>query len=175
MSKQMTAVVQSATDETLPMIVEWLVQPEITKWLDFGPGRSVTTAALKLGIARGTERIFTFSASDSENPIGVVGLSQIDPRFRTAMLWYALGDHRMGGRGLTTQAVEAVLEIAFDQLELDAINAWTVVENRPSERILQKTGFQLIGRQRRCHYIGDQPHDRLLFDRLSSRFDRSNV
>jgi len=153
------------------MIVEWLTQPDVSKWLDFGPGRSVTTMGLKYGISRGTERFFTYSAGHGEEPIGVVGLSQVNQHFRTAMLWYALGDRRMGGRGLTTEAVGAVLDIAFDQLELDAINAWAIEANRPSTRILEKTGFQLIGRQRRCHYIGDQPHDRLLFDRVANRFD----
>lgn len=171
----MTAIVQPATDESLPTIVEWLVRPETAKWLDFGPGPPVTTMALKLAMARGAGRIFTFSGGEGRAPVGVVGLSQIDTRFRTAMLWYALGEPQMRSRGLTTQAVEAVLGIAFDQMELDAINAWTVEENQPSERVLQKTGFQLIGRQRRCHYIGDQPHDRLLFDCLSSRCGGSNV
>ena len=163
--------VKPVADRDLPTVVEWLTRPATAQWLDFGAGRSVSATALKYGMARGMEKIFTFSAEGEEAPAGVVGLSQIHPRFRTAMLWYALGAPDMGGRGMTTRAVEAVLEIAFDQLELDAINAWTVADNRASERILQKTGFRLIGRQRRCHYIDDQPHDRLLFDRLSDRLD----
>jgi RimJ/RimL family protein N-acetyltransferase len=83
----------------------------------------------------------------------------------------ALGDQRLSGRGPTTQAVPAVLEIASGEVGLDAINAWTVVESRPSARSLETAGYRLIGRQRRCHYIDDRPRDRLLFDRLSSRFD----
>lgn len=165
----MTVIVRPATDEDLAAIAAWLGEPEIAKWLDFGPGRSISATALKYAMARGTERYYTFSPDDRGEPAGVVGLSQIHPRFRTAMLWYALGDQRMGGRGLTTRAVETVVEIAFAHLELGAINAWTVAGNRPSERILQKTGFQLIGRQRRCHYIAGEPHDRLLFDLLSSQ------
>lgn len=171
----MMSMVKPATDESLPTISGWLAQRDIAKWLDFGPGGRVTTAGLKIGIARSTERIFTFSPGGAGEPAGVVGLSQINRRFRTAMLWYALGNQCMGGQGLTTQAVEAVLRIAFDHLELDAINAWTVADNRPSLRVLQKTGFQLIGRQRRCHYVDSQPKDRLLFDRLSSRLEESYV
>lgn len=169
----MTVTVQPANGDDLLMIAEWLVRPETAKWLDFGIGRAITATALKLGIARGMEKIFTYSGED-EMPIGVVGLSKIDPRFRTAMLWYALGKPAMSGRGLTTQAVDSVLKIAFGQLELGAINAWTVVENRPSAQILENNGFRLIGRQRRCHYIDDRPCDRLLFDRLSNRVDRAD-
>lgn len=128
----------------------------------------------QLGIARGTERIFTFSPEEEDVPAGVVGLSQIHPEFRTAMLWYALGDPDLGGRGLTTQAVLAVLEIAFGELELEAINAWAVAENQPSARILEKAGFRLIGRQRRCHQIDGRPSDRLLFDRLRNEFDKAD-
>jgi len=68
----MTVNVQLATDEALPMIVEWLNQPDVSKWLDFGPGRSVTTMGLKYGMSRGTERFFTFSAEDGGEPVGVV-------------------------------------------------------------------------------------------------------
>ena len=164
-------MVRPATDDILPTIVDWLARPEIARWLDFGSGQAVTAAALKLGMARGGEQLFTFADEGAETPVGVVGLSQIHRSFRTAMLWYALGEPQMAGRGLTTRAVEAVLEIAFGRLELDAINAWTVVENRPSARILEKTGFRLIGRQRRCHHIDGRAHDRLLFDRLSSQFE----
>ena len=170
----MTVRLRPSADDDLPKIVDWLEEPKTAKWLDFGAGQVVSAAALKLGIARGTERIFLFSPHGEEAPAGVVGLSRIHPQFHTAMLWYALGNPRLRGRGLTTQAVSAVLEIAFGDLELGAINAWAVAENRPSARILQKAGFRLIGRQRRCHYIDDRPCDRLLFDRLSNRFDESD-
>ncbi len=170
----MNTLVQPATDDDLPVIVDWLRRPEIAPWLDFGGGQPVTAAGLKLGRARGVEKLFTFSSDDEGAPLGVVGLSQVHRAFRTAMLWYALGATDRGGRGLTTQAVASVLEIAFDRLELDAVNAWAVETNRPSVRVLEKTGFQLIGRQRRCHRIGDQTHDRLLFDRISNRFGGSD-
>lgn len=166
--------VQPAADDDLPTIVAWLEKPEIAKWLDFGAGQAATAAALKLGIARGTEKVFTFSPEEAKSPVGVVGLSQIHPTFRTAMLWYALGDPELGGRGLTSRAVLAILDIAFGDLTLEAINAWAVAENRPSVRILEKAGFRLIGRQRRCHRIDDRPCDRLLFDCVSNRFDKAN-
>lgn len=161
--------VRPTTDEDLATIVTWLADPQISKWLDFGLARMPDVWALKYAIARGRERLFVFSAD--ERAVGAVGLSQIHPQFRTATLWYALGDRHYGGRGLTTAAVAKVIARGFRELGLEAINAWTVVGNAPSRKILEKNGFQLIGRQRRCHYLEGEPRDRLLFDLLKPSSD----
>lgn len=159
--------VRPSRDNDLGTIVDWLRDPEIARWLDFGPGRTPDALAWKYGMTRGRERLFVFSAED-ERPVGVIGFSQVHPRFRIAMLWYVLGDRRYGGRGLTTCAVAKVIAIGFRDLGLKAINAWTVADNVASRRILEKNGFRLIGRQRQCHYIDGEPRDRLLFDIVSS-------
>jgi RimJ/RimL family protein N-acetyltransferase len=160
--------VRSATDEDLRLVAAWLVEPEVAMWLDFGAGRSMDVRALKYTMARGTDCLFTYSVENT--PIGVVGLCNIHARFRTAMLWYALGERRFGRRGLTTRAVADVLGKGFQELGLAAINAWTVVGNEASVRILEKNGFRLIGRQRQCHHIDGEPRDRLLFDLLECEF-----
>jgi RimJ/RimL family protein N-acetyltransferase len=97
-------------------------------------------------------------------PVGVVGLSDIHPRFRTALLWYALGQPRFAGRGLTGRAAAEVVRLGFHELELAAIQAWAVEGNEASLRILERIGFRAVGRQRRCHLIDGQLRDRLLFD-----------
>jgi RimJ/RimL family protein N-acetyltransferase len=161
--------IRSATTNDLGLVATWLGEPTIAKWLDFGPGRASPSAvALKFAIARGTDVLFTFSPDRQDPPIGIVGLTNVHERFRTAMLWYALGDPRYSRQGLTTCAATAVLRIAFDDLKLEAINAWTVAQNHASLKILRKIGFSLIGRQRSCHSVDGSLCDRLLFDILAS-------
>ena len=161
--------IQPATTADLEVAARWLAEPTIAKWLDFGPGRDSPSAlALKVAVTRGTDVLFAFAPDRQTAPIGVVGLGNIHRRFRTGMLWYALGDAGYSRRGLTTRAAAAVLRIAFEDLKLEAVNAWTVADNHASLRILQKTGFSLIGRQRRCHCVDGSRSDRLLFDILSS-------
>jgi [ribosomal protein S5]-alanine N-acetyltransferase len=162
----MTVLVRSATDSDLQLIAGWLVEPRISQWLDFGTGRPVAAMALKYAIAQGTKRLYTFSPAgdEEEAAIGVVGLSNIHPTFRTAELWYALGDARFAGRGLTSEAAAEVVRIGFDELELRTIHAWAVAGNGASARILEKIGFRRSGRQRQCHGIKGRLRDRLLFD-----------
>jgi RimJ/RimL family protein N-acetyltransferase len=163
---------RTAADRDLEMIAGWLAEPRVSKWLDFGTDRPLTALALKYAISQGSMRLFTYAPADAEEdaPIGVVGLSSIHPTFRTALLWYALGEPRFAGRGLTGRAAAEVVRIGFHELELRAINAWVVAGNEPSVRILETIGFRRIGRQRRCHLVEGRRRDRLLFDIVASEF-----
>jgi RimJ/RimL family protein N-acetyltransferase len=164
--------IRTAADRDLETIAGWLASPRIAGWLDFGTERPLTAVALKYAIAQGSMRLFTYAPADADAPIGVVGLSSIHARFRTALLWYALGEPRFAGRGLTGRAAAEVVRIGFQELELRAINAWVVDGNEASVRILEKIGFARIGRQRQCHRIEGRRRDRLLFDIVSSEFER---
>jgi RimJ/RimL family protein N-acetyltransferase len=166
--------IRTAANRDLETIAGWLALPRIARWLDFGSDRPLTPVALKYAIAQGSMRLFTYAPADAEGdaPIGVVGLSSIHPRFRTALLWYALGEPGFAGQGLTGRAAAEVVRIGFHELDLRAINAWVVDGNEASVRILENIGFQRIGRQRQCHRIEGRRRDRLLFDIVSSEFAR---
>ena len=166
--------IRTAADRDLETIAGWLALPRVAKWLDFSTERPLTAVALKYAIAQGSQRLYTYTPADAEGdaPIGVVGLSSIHPRFRTALLWYALGEQRFAGRGLTGRAAAEVVRIGFEELDLRAINAWVVDGNEPSVRILERIGFRRIGRQRQCHHIDGQRRDRLLFDIVPSDLAR---
>ena len=73
-------------------------------------------------------------------------------------------------RGLATRAVNELLTEAFGA-GLRAIAAWAVDSNTPSIRVLERNGFRLIGRQRRCHVVDGQARDRLLFDLLAAEHE----
>ena len=149
----------------------WLQDPRVYPWLDFGEaGQIPSFAALRLMLHRNTHRIFLFAETPLQPPIGIVALSGLHPTFRTANLWYVLGEANQAGRGLTTRAVSRLLEKAFQEWGLEAIQAWTVEGNQASIRVLERNHFRFAGRLRRCHWIGGIPRDRLLFDLLREEY-----
>ncbi len=151
------------------LVLHWLAQKENYQWLDFGNGmQSVNSAALKLMIAKRSNVIRLFTADAGDVPIGMVSLADVSSTFKTAMIWYVLGDKTYTGQGYTTRSVRRLLHIGFTELGLEAVNAWTVEANIPSARILERNGFRLIGRMRNCHEIDGQRLDRLLFDLLAT-------
>jgi len=157
----------------LPLVAGWLAAPDNAQWLDFGGGvQTLTPAALGVMNQRDLHQLRLYTDSDGGPPIGIVALSHVSRAFGTAMLWYVLGDKAHGGRGVTTRAVSELLGMAFAELGLVAVNAWTVEHNVPSQRVLERNGFRLIGRQRACHVIDGRRCDRLLFDLVAGQHER---
>ena len=155
------------TDQEL--IVEWLAQRDNYQWLDFGSGnQSMTPVLFQLMLRRESNIYRVFTSAVSDVPIGLVALSDVSRNFRTAMLWYVLGEKRFAGQGYTTRAVARMLALAFGELQLWAVNAWAVSANLASIRVLERNNFRLIGRQRQCHCLHGETFDRLLFDLLAS-------
>ena len=153
--------------ELIELVAGWLGKPDNYKWLDFGNGvQTLTPITLKIMTQRDIQVLRVYTANDRDLPIGVVGLTNLDRKFKTASLWAVLGNRRYGG--CTTPAVSKMLTFGFTELGLWAINAWTVETNIPAQRVLERLHFKYIGRQRQCHYVDGRPLDRLLFDLLAT-------
>jgi RimJ/RimL family protein N-acetyltransferase len=155
--------------EGIALAAAWLGRQENWQWLDFGAaGQALSAPVLAVMNARPLHRLRLFCPDTDSPPIGIVGLSEIHESFGTANLWYVLGDKAYGGHGHTTRAVALMVREGFDVVGLHAVTAWAVDVNVPSIRVLERTGFRRIGRQRECHVLDGRRHDRLLFDRLGS-------
>lgn len=146
----------------------WLSQKDNYQWLDFGDGRQLVSPEwLKIGMQRGRHVLRVFTSDVDDAPVGVVGLSSVNPYFKTATLWVVLGDKSYAGRGYASRAVSRMLTLGFSELGLRSINTW-IVEHNPSIRVAERVRFRPMGRQRQCHQIDGRPYDRLWFDLLAS-------
>lgn len=86
--------------------------------------------------------------------------------FLSCHMGYWVGiDH--AGRGLATEATQAAVAAAFGELGLHRIQAGTLVHNVASQRVLEKTGFELIGLAPRYLRIAGAWRDHLLFQRIN--------
>lgn len=76
--------------------------------------------------------------------LGWCTLNSWNPDFRSASLGYCLGKPAWG-RGLATEAADALLGWAFDALDLNRVQAEADTRNLASGRVLEKLGFKLEG------------------------------
>jgi ribosomal-protein-alanine N-acetyltransferase len=76
-------------------------------------------------------------------------------------------DGARNGRGLATGAVGEILAFAFEDLALHRVEAATLVDNVPSQRVLEKNGFERYGYAKRYLLIGGEWRDHVLFERIS--------
>lgn len=156
------------TPDLIRLVAGWLVPKENSQWLDFGDGRRLPSPEwLTIAMQRGTYVLRIFTSDVDDAPIGVVGLGNVNPNFKTAYIWVVLGDKSYARHGYATRAMSKMLTLGFVELGLHAISTW-IVESNPSIYIAQRLNFRPIGRQRQCHDIDGRPHDRLWFDLLAS-------
>src|SRR4051812_11890392 len=158
------------TSEIVELAAGWLGERENFQWLDFGNGRQgVTPALLRIMAQRDTHLMRVYTADDDVTPIGVVALNNVDRGFGTGTLWGLAGEKSFHIRGYGSLAASNLLAYAFSEHGLKSVNTW-VVDGNPSRRVIERVGFRYIGRQRRCHVIDGQAHDRLLYDLLADEF-----
>jgi len=84
---------------------------------------------------------FAIVLRDEGRLIGQIGLTLLPSEFRQAYLWYSL-NRRYWGNGYMTEAVRAVVDYGFRQLDICRLHAFCRVDNRASWRVLERAGFQ---------------------------------
>lgn len=99
------------------------------------------------------DRFITMATSDKQNlffaidvngeAVGGIGIHPLSDVYRkTAEIGYWLSP-AFQGRGIVTDAVQVLVPIAFDKLDINRIQAGVFHRNLPSIRILEKNGFKL--------------------------------
>lgn len=86
--------------------------------------------------------------------------------FQSCAMGYWVTQERTG-RGLATDAVATALTYAFTTLGLHRVQAETLLGNKPSQRVLQRNGFQQFGLAPRYLKIAGTWQDHLMFQRLT--------
>jgi ribosomal-protein-alanine N-acetyltransferase len=105
-------------------------------------------------------------ALDGE-PIGTLNLSNVvRGSLQSANVGYWIME-RLNGRGYATAAVGAAVERAFGELGLHRLEASTLVDNRASQRVLEKNEFERIGIAPNYLRIAGAWRDHVLFQRVA--------
>ncbi|PKV89860.1 RimJ/RimL family protein N-acetyltransferase [Streptomyces sp. TLI_146] len=106
--------------------------------------------------------------------VGWCGLTQWDPDNRSASLGYVLDD-AMWGHGYATEAAHALLQWAFDTLDLNRVQAEADTRNVASARVLEKNGFVREGTLREDCVVNGEVSDTWVFGLLRREWQSSTV
>lgn len=90
--------------------------------------------------------------------IGWCGLTRWNPDYRSASMGYCLDDAAWG-HGYATEAGRALLQWAFDTLDLNRVQAETDTRNPASARVLEKLGFVREGTLREDCVVNGEVSD----------------
>jgi RimJ/RimL family protein N-acetyltransferase len=102
--------------------------------------------------------------------VGWAAVTMNDERARAAELaYYVLTSFQ--GRGYATAAAGLLVGYAFDELNAHSVLAKVQADNAASERVLEKLGFQQVGRQRDNFYKDGAYRDVTVWDLLAEEFE----
>jgi RimJ/RimL family protein N-acetyltransferase len=116
---------------------------------------------------------FIIYERESETPVGLSGLSDINQADGTAEFSILIGEKSFWGKGFGTDATLLTLQYAFDVLGL--YNVWLqVTSNNPGGiRAYEKAGFRRIGVRRTSVRVGRQVIDDVYMDAIADDFEPS--
>ncbi|MFC7496512.1 MULTISPECIES: GNAT family N-acetyltransferase [unclassified Nocardioides] len=115
--------------------------------------------------ADGTGARLVIDRSTDGEFLGWCGLSQWNPGHRSASLTYCLTEAAWG-HGCATEAARALLEWAFDTLDLNRVQAEADTRNAASARVLEKLGFVREGTLREDCVVDGEVSDSWVFGLL---------
>ncbi len=132
-------------EEHTELILRWRADPVVARELfsPRAPTRAEHLAWLKI---LGEKRVeFVIMAQPERQPIGTIGLSQIDRYHRSAEYGILLGETAFRGRGFAQAASVALLNLAFGTMALHRVGLRVFADNAPALRLYERIGFRREG------------------------------
>lgn len=123
---------------------------------------------------RGEGVYFAIADKKDNRMIGSIGITSYNSYQRRIELSYDL-DSDYWRRGITTRAIAKVIEYAFDDWNVNRIEASVSVHNLPSKNLLLKCGFTLEGILRQHRYQLGRFVDVYFFSLLKEEFEKSRA
>ena len=105
--------------------------------------------------------------------IGWCSLTRWNPDYRSASMGYCLDDAAWG-HGYATEAAGALLQWAFDTLDLNRVQAETDTRNAASARVLEKLGFVREGTLREDCVVNGEVSDSWVYGLLRRQWRPSS-
>lgn len=132
------------------MYRNWASDSEVTKYLTWPPHDSVGTskAVLNDWVARySDESFYQWAIVPKENrnqPIGSIGAVSLKEDISAAHIGYCIG-RRWWHRGITSEALKAVMDFFFDEVEVNRVESRHDPRNSHSGMVMQKCGMKFEG------------------------------
>lgn len=140
----------------IPFFVNWLNDAETASFLSMRAPLSIAAEQdwfEKMLAAHGKERwFFVMCLLAGGQPIGTIGLFNVDEMNGSAGMGIVIGEKSMWGQGYGTDALNGLLDFGFGELRLERI--WLEVndDNMRGKRSYEKCGFVLEGTERHAMY-----------------------
>ncbi|MDE2037908.1 MAG: GNAT family N-acetyltransferase [Patescibacteria group bacterium] len=156
-------ILRPLSESDLPLCQKWINDPEVRVFI-----KNIFPMTM------GAEREWLESRSKKNDkdiiliievkgrPIGSMGIHGIDWKDRTATTGALIGEKQYWGKGYGTDAKMALLDYAFNTLNLRKIMSRVIAFNARSLAYSLHCGYKVEGRLRRQHFVGGRYWDEII-------------
>lgn len=158
----------------LPMMVEYLNDPEVTRLLFMGlVPSSVEMLVAQWERDRNSQEEVVFAVCDKRTDafLGTTGLYRIHWVMRTGEFRIFLGDKRFWNRGIGTECTKLMVSYGFEKLNLNRVWLGVNSENIGAVRAYEKAGFVHEGVLRQEQYRNLRYYDAIRMSVLRSEYE----
>lgn len=122
----------------------WDKDPELSAWNGRAPISISLSAARRDYLSRWEDpSVKTFIIEVGGEPVGMATL--YDFRRGGCELGIKIGPQDLRGQGYASEAVELLLEYAFEELRVEVVRGSTLSHNHRMQRVFEKLGFREVG------------------------------
>lgn len=128
------------------MYVDWLNTSEVNSFLESRHQTHTLSSVVDFVTSvdrRNDALIFGLFLIENGRHIGNMKISEIDYRLGSGEIGYLIGDRLVWGKGFATEAIMALADFAFSELNLRQLTAGAYSANLGSIRVLEKCGFEM--------------------------------
>lgn len=166
MNKKDAEELFAITDRSRDYLREWL------PWLDYTKSKEDSLQFIMNNFQLHAERKgVTLGIFYRGSLAGVAGYNELDWTNKIAYIGYWL-DIEHQGKGIMTRAVRALVDHAFDQYKLNRIDIRAAYDNKKSQAIPKRLGFQKEGLLRQAEWLYDHYVDHLVFSMLQADWEK---
>lgn len=151
----------------------WMNDPVINQYLEtrFVPQSLENIRAFVASKdGNSSEPFFAICSKDSDKHIGNIKLGPINWHHRRADISLLVGDKDYWGKGIATQAIALVTRFAFDQLNLNKLQAGAYAPNLGSINAFKKNRFFQEGYIEEFCTVNNSPVDMVLLGLTRTQF-----
>ena len=145
---------QARLQDAEPMFRNWASDPEVTKYLTWPTHQSVAVSETVIGSwlqAYEKENYYQWMIVLKElgEPVGSISAVRQNERTEEAEIGYCIGS-RWWHRGITTEALQAVIDFLFGEVGMNRVSARHDPNNPHSGGVMRKCGMKYEGTNRAC-------------------------
>lgn len=158
-------------------LARWNQDSHFQQLSSSGPAKLWTVKEMKEWLEKHADELYNFTIRtiDDDRVIGNVDLNGMDWVTRNCWVGIGIGEREDWGKGYGTDAMNLVLQFAFESLNLNRVSLTVFDYNERAVASYRKAGFREEGRLRQWMQRGGERHDLIFMGVLRDEWEAARA